>query len=558
MLKPIEWLLAVLLLPLAWLFPNHAPPWTAFQAEAWAAIVLLSVACRVLYLQCSFSHWHELPLFVFLLIVVVILQGITGLIQQFGCVWMPAIYLAGLALAFLTGANWERSKPHQVGDLIFASLLIACIVSMFFQFYQALNFTWAGIWILSTLGTRSSANLGQPNQLASLLLLGIVGSYWFYIRKKIKGSIAVGLILLLLLSLALTESRTAWITVSLIVFALAFWKNLLRSHLEFYAALSLALVFALFVVMLPEMRRAADDGLVVELRGLSDPARSWIWNTMLEAMALRPWAGYGWGQVGHTQFVLPLGEVFPGSNLQQAHNLFLDLLLWNGLPIGLLSVAFLVRWWWIALRKVSDVQQLVLLLAICVLSVHAMLEFPLQYGYFLFPFGLLVGALETSFGARVVLRTNKWVSILFSILVSVGAFLTIRDYLNVETSFYGLRFEQSKIATSIPSAPPNVRVLTQWRDYLKFVRMDVGHVYSNEEIAWAKDLTQMQPSALGMYRLAAMLAQAGRVDESEYWLKLLAKLSTPRAIEVSRIRWGELSALYPPIARVRWPVNKDF
>lgn len=554
LLRPFWFGFAALALSLSWLLPNHLPPWLAFHADAWSAVVLTGVAAFVLLRVRAAVGWHGLALLTAALIGVVTLQYSFGLIHQFGVAWINMAYLLGFLFALLVGSSWERATRRQCADMLFTAVVLAAVVSVGLQLHQWLDLEPVGPWILRSTGSRHYANMVQPNQLASLLFLGVLGCAWLYLRGWIHAHVAVALAMGLLFGLALTESRTGWINALLIVAAIFTQRRLPGVGRLPPVALGLAAFYALCVVSLPLINENfGTSGIPVQLRSVADNTRISIWKMLIEAAALRPWTGFGWGQIGHAQFLMSIDQMYPGASLQQAHNLILDLVLWNGIPIGL-TVAVLLGWWgWQAVRRVADSFQLLMILFLVVLFAHAMLEYPLQYAYFLLPAGLMMGALNTSLDFRVAFQTSKWITGGVWLAGAAVLSVTIRDYFRVETSFYGLRFEQRKIQTSIPPVPPDVLVLTQWYDYIYFARLDPRQVHGAQDLLWASNLVRTMPSALGMYKLASMFAFADQPEEARQWLKILCKINPQPQCEIIRAKWLEQSTKHKQMAAVSWP-----
>jgi hypothetical protein len=188
-----------------------------------------------------------------------------------------------------------------------------------------------------------------------------------------------------------------------------------------------------------------------------------------------------------------------------------------------------------------------------VLGVHAMLEYPLQYAYFLLPTGLVMGSLNTSLNLKSFeLNSRLPVAIIFG-LSTIAVFITVRDYFRVEDSFYGLRFEQKGIASVYPRTPPDVIALTQWRDYIVFARIEPRAGMKAEELSWARNLVSTTPSAFVMYRLAAMLALNDLPIESTKWLKRLCLTSPKEHCEVIKLEWEKQSKQQPKIQEIPWP-----
>src|SRR5574337_958761 len=66
----------------------------------------------------------------------------------------------------------------------------------------------------------------------------------------------------------------------------------------------------------------------------------------------------------------------------------------NGVPLGGLLALALGAWFIMKALRVTTAQGCLLLLGIGTLGLHAMLEFPQEYAYFLLPAGLMMGALD--------------------------------------------------------------------------------------------------------------------------------------------------------------------
>jgi hypothetical protein len=482
-----------------------------------------------------------------------LIQYAFGLIPQLGVALINAAYMLGFLLALLMGSVWEKNHPHQCGDFLFLALAIASTVSVGLQLHQFFNLDSIGPWILNSAGTRHYANMAQPNQLASLLLLGFLGCGWGYWRRLIGPTTAIGVAALFLVGVSLTESRTAWINVFLLVCAALFWRKSLPSKGYLWSMMGLALFFAIFVMNLPAINDYFGGGLPVEYRSTTGDPRWTAWVMFLKAIAFQPWFGFGWGQLGHAQFLMMDEHIALGGSYLQAHNLFIDLMLWNGVPLGLgLSVA-VIWWFWTAVKTINNYSQLVLTGFVLVLGTHAMLEYPLQYAYFLLPTGLMMGCLNTSLALKPFKVNSKLpVAIVFA-LSTIALVITIRDYFRVEDSFYGLRFEQKKIASAYPRTPPDVIALTQWRDYIVFARIEPHSGMAAEELSWARNLISTTPSAFVMYRFAAMLALNDLPNESTKWLKRLCLTSPKEQCDVIKLEWEKQAIQQPKIQAITWP-----
>ena len=542
------------MLSLAWLLPNHTPPWVSFHGDAWAATLLAIVGMGVVWKGRADHGWHVLTLVVGVFVLVPWLQYAFGQIPVFGTAWINSAYLLGFLFAIQTGETWEIESPQQSADFVFFAILVAAVVSTGLQIFQWAGLEPIGPWTLNVPGkSRFYANMAQPNQLASLLLLGLLACSWGVYRRKLNATIAVSIICFILIGVALTGSRTAWVNLTVLVAGAILWRKKLPSRRHLWVVLGLALYFVACVILLPLIVSYSKSGAELEYRSLADPTRMGAWKMLAQASLLHPFFGFGWGQLASANFLVI--ENFPGQPglFTQSHNLILDLILWNGYPLGLLAVAVLA--WWV--RKVvlctQSFSQMHLIAFVSVLGTHAMLEFPLQYAFFLLPFGLIVGALHSSLGFRPICRTKKWVPVFIAIASTIVLAITIRDYFRVETSFYGLRFEHRKIATNIPSTPPDVIALTQFRDYLIFARNVPRSDVNSDELQWMIDTVNTIPSAHIMYKLALNLAMNKRPVEAQHWLTNMCKTMPSPNCQAMRLSWEQEALQNRGFADVTWP-----
>lgn len=555
--------LAAFALAVSWWLPNHHWPWADFYSDAWAGMVLGLIASVVLWKSRGGGalEWHLLPLVALACAGAVGAQYKAGLIGTSGLAWINALYLLALAIALLTGAAWERLKSDQCAHFLFLAVLIGATGSLLIQLQQWLRID-AGdaFWLfLPAPAGRFHANIGQPNQLASLMCLGVLACAWLHAQRRLPGKVAWVLAGLLAVGLSLTESRTSWVVILCSLTTVLLLRKRIGVTRGFIAsAFCWIVVFALCVFSLPYVN-AWLGRPPQEVRGLTGgEMRLDIWAGVWHAIQQKPWFGYGWMQTSLTQFPADPYLVPTGGSLRHAHNLFLDLLVFLGIPLGLAVCAVLVMWFAGALRRLQTQKQLWMLLFVAALGIHAMFEFPLYYAYFLLPLGLMVGALNVALGFRVPLRTGRWPVFVMLGAALWGCVVTIRDYLPIEENFFSLRFEQQKLARPDENSLPSSMVLTHLQDLLWLGRVDPVKAHGEADIARATLVSKLTPSLTGQFKLAAMYALAEKPREAEYWLIVMLRSNgvKPRAAEVLRMQWLDLATLYPPMRQVVWPEHE--
>lgn len=545
------------LLSVGWLISRHRFPWGTVHADTWIAMVSAVGSLVVIWCFRQSMVWHRITLLVALMLCIPWLQTALGMVPVIGVAWISTAYLMGLLLAMLTGAHWERFKPGQLADGLFLAIGIAAVISVGLQLQQWLQLGPA----LSKLGSeaiRPHANLGQPNQLATLLLWGLLAAAWGWIRGHVQSWAAVLMALFLLFGVALTASRTAWIAVVLLICAAWWWRSLWENRRLPWVATGLGLYFVLCNMALPMLRSLLlmdVDALQIDVLSTgSGQQRLLAWAVFADAVWQKPLLGYGWNQSAVAQMATADAHPAVSSAFSYAHNLFFDLVIWCGIPIGLFISACLLRWFWLRFRAVQSSENAVLVLFLLVVANHAMLELPLYYAYFLLPTGLVMGLLNVRLGGTPVFAMGRWFSYAIWLAAVTLLALIIRDYRRIEPSYQNLLFESSaRIVRVIPNAPPNVLLLTQWRDYIAIARMQPKSGLSAAELDRMRRITELFPSALFAHKLASSLALNQQPDEARLWLVKMCTVVSDKHCAMAQTLWSSQALKHPEIAAIPWP-----
>jgi O-antigen ligase len=542
-------------LAFGWVLPNHQRPWTGFHSDAWIALAFLVASASVFIRVREPLTWHRITVLAALLVCIPGLQYAFDLVPLAGNAWISSAYLLGFLLALLTGARWEKFTPGQVADGLFLAIGIAAVLSVGLQLRQWLGLEGLELWTMGGGPDRPFANLGQPNQLGTLLLWGLLAGAWGWRREHVGGWTVTILAIYLLFGVALTGSRTTWISVALLVAASWFWRRLWRNTRVVWVVSGLALYFVVCVLVMGWWRSGSPGAELNDLARMSSEIRPLAWAVFLDAAWQHPFFGYGWNQTTLAQLAVapehpPLHIVFSYS-----HNLFLDLVLWCGIPLGLMVSAALLWWFWKRLRAVNNAENAILVLFLLVIAIHAMLELPLFYAYFLLPVGMVMGALNTRLGARPVIAMGRKLAIGLWLVTTALLALIIRDYARVESSYQTLFLEWSRIKITMPVGPPDVLLLTQWHDYIKFARVEPKSNLSDDELAWMRNITGLFPSGIILHKFATVLALNQRPEEAQLWLKRMCKTIPESECHAVKAIWARQSLKYPEIAAIPWPVK---
>lgn len=530
------WLLVwSVVLALGWLLPNHYRPWTLFHSEAWVAFVLMAILpWAVLRAPARFSC-DAFVVAVLAAAAIPFIQLAFGQIAYFGHAWISSLYLLGLAASILAGYFWERSNSAKLIDMLCLAIGMASLFSVFLQLYQWLELDGLGIWLTESAVSRPSANLGQPNHLATLLLWGTLAVFWAWVRSATGAAVAISMALFLLFGVALTGSRTAWLAVGLIIAAGWWWRVVWPSKYVPWVLTALGCFFVACVVILKIYIfniQVQQDGLTQLAKSLTDIRLS-AWRQLVGAVLESPLFGYGWNQT--TSAYILVSEKSPALHVVfgQAHNLFLDLILWCGLPLGgLLSWVILSRFWRV-FRQVNTPENAVLFFFLLIVANHALLEFPLFYAYFLLPTGLILGTLfARAHKPEHAFELGRASFAVLGVLSAIMLSITLIDYLKVENSYSILRIEWAGYKLASNPQPPDVIALNQWHHIIKHARIIPRSGMSESALEDMRQITLLAHKPIDFRVLASSLLLNGKAAESELWLKRLCNVENRRLCTV--------------------------
>jgi len=275
----------------------------------------------------------------------------------------------------------------------------------------------------------------------------------------------------------------------------------------------------------------------------------------LDAVGQRPWWGYGWDQVMSAH--LAVGERHPrvGQLFAQTHNLFLDLMVWTGVPLGMFFSVCIVAVVMLAARRVTNAYQAICFMLIAVVGIHAMLELPLHHAYFLLPAGFVLGMLNSSLNIAplgVFGASTRAISLTLYLAGLLLLGLVVRDYLLVEEASEIMRFQKARVRVKEPARPPEVIALTQLRQQIVFFLDEPAPGVSEESLQRSRAVTTAYPSSHNLIKLITLLALNDRVDEARQWMRKApyvmdqtSRLTLPR-------EWKKLQMQYPALSQLDW------
>ncbi|KWE90529.1 PglL family O-oligosaccharyltransferase [Burkholderia ubonensis] len=373
--------------------------------------------------------------------------------------WLAVGYLGAALVAMQAGYALAREQLAEAAARIMAgALLIGGVFAVFCQVVQLfrLESVLSPFVVVYNIAVerRPYGNMAQANHLATYIAFALAGALYLVQTRRL--AVWAWLMLSVVLSggLALTVSRGPWLQVAVMVVA-GFWMARAESrdkpgtpaNVRARAWLMPVLLAAVFVAVNGAVRWAnlhyhlnLAVSAAERMRDAGQIApRLALWKYGLAMFREHPLLGVGWGEFPSHQFALAraLGGVEIANN---SHDIFIDLLAKSGLlGLGVLVVT-LVLWFVRALRALRAPQTSTRVFGFAlvgVLLMHALVEYPQQYMFFLLPVMFVIGLLEAK-PLRIV--PGRAAFALFALLTFGGllaALPVLRDYQRAEVLYYG-------------------------------------------------------------------------------------------------------------------------
>lgn len=288
-------------------------------------------------------------------------------------------------------SNQELFAPAFMWGLLIAGVVGACI-----GLVQVFAPAWADGDLLAktSLPGRAVGNLRQPNHLSSALLWALIGLTGLAELRRVERLLVPMLGVLLALALVLTGSRTGLLGLGV----LAAWALLDRrlSRGARVGLLALPLIYGASWFGVTMWAHGTGHAFGGEGRlspggnGDISSSRFGIWSDALELLRREPLAGIGFGEF-NLAWTLTEFPHRPTAFFDHTHNLPLQLLVELGIPLGSLVMLLLLlallqagrRAW----RCAGDegIARRAAFMAVLMIGLHSLLEYPLWYAYFLLP-----------------------------------------------------------------------------------------------------------------------------------------------------------------------------
>ncbi|MDP3204979.1 MAG: Wzy polymerase domain-containing protein [Hydrogenophaga sp.] len=556
--------LAIVLLMLVWLAPNHQPPWGSFHHELLMAVALIAVS-GVLAWQ---TRW-QMPISIFSVIVLLAasipwFQWVAGIIPKSGTALVSSSYVGALALAICIGHAAAKQSAQRFFFILFSALALAAFLNVpiqIIQWYQWYEHRVDSLLMLLVTpinaSQRPSGMILQPNQLATIQVWGLIGLTWLRYKGSITLPFFIGGFGLISIGVGLTQSRAGLlemlIVCSLLIFALrtSRTRNLIATWV---VAIVLLVVWSLNFVMIAEWLGVRSTA-VARLSAI-DGARIDAWHAFLAAIVERPWTGYGIADVGYAYVsnALERPEIYIGQRFAHAHNALLDLMLWVGLPLGILiSLAFL---YWLIRRFLMipmEPENVFPLAVVVALGIHAMLELPHHFLYFVVPAGFCIGWLCNLKDGPPIWSLPRWNWGIAAALVAAVITPIALDYFPYQERYTEWRFENQRVGKRPDIEVHKPLVLNQIHDELTLYRFPLRVDMPTEELKWIDDTARSVNSPHAYFAAGKAYALAGHREEAYLWMMRFNAIMHEQGIQQMKAIWLKEQARYPEISDLPWP-----
>ena len=537
-------LIAAILISLAWLMPVHYRPWVTYTGELYAFFALFALAAICL------KEKHRIPtisLPLLLLACIPVAQFLMGQVFFFsiammGCIFVFSFWLASVLGYHLSTGNYSREETFTNLSYVFLASGTATGIIAICQ-WTNLDATLPGMVNISG-NQRPYANFAQPNNMATFLVMALMSCLYLYEKKKIQSKWLFACAVVIVIGVALSQSRTAWVAAIAIMLYLVFYQYKGVIRLKWYYSTAWLIFFISCIVAFPllsQLAAQAIDADVVQSRDVvsratGDMSRLAIWEQMLAAIQAQPWFGYGWYQTS-VAFVSISDTVQGPVWIRSAHNFILDFLLWNGLIMGLPFLAYFGYLGYQLQRWVNTPESVIGILMIGAFVTHAMFEFPQHYAYFLLPVGFILG---TVLAQNPKIKIIVMPSIGMKFIFAVGLLLLIviyRDY-DVAVPKLGQSIRYEKQPEKSTNEKP-IYLLTEFNHRIAWIRLNPYSKASADQILEGEQMVLSYPTKYNLIKYAKLLAFNGYEAEAKHQLQRL------KIIQKTEMSYKELTQDMP-------------
>ncbi|KWR87369.1 PglL family O-oligosaccharyltransferase [Cupriavidus sp. IDO] len=533
--------LTLMLWSAPFLIVPHTFPISTFYSESLAIAIsvllagaaLLMRICRGGQLPIAMVSWAPVGLIVALLVQLTVMRVSRPVPSFF------AIFFCLCAILSIQAGLWlgcDRNRTRRLLRACAVGSVLCGLISFGMAWVQAFGIEahyspWVATYPYDS-GRRLFANLYQPNHLGTVIALAMAGALYLRRMHDIGRFALMGVLIVLAIGIALTASRTPIIQTAVVAAAalimarvqeaeyppVKWWRAALFGALPVLAVIA-AMLFVAWLNQTFDLRLATSAAERMSEQGQISP-RLALWRYAFEVFKQNPLLGVGWGEYVRAQYLIAdrLGPVEMGNN---AHNIVLDLLAKTGLVGAAATLLPCLYWCWCSIRAIRAgdfaVQRIYCITVVSVVAVHAMLEFPQNYAFFLLPICFMMGLAETRYWQGMSRGLSTGVTIAMLVTVSAGLVAGYFDYRKAEVVY------EQRGALRYFASPSFI--FADWARYGLTGAMELDPELLSEKLAMHENALTISATPNMIRRYTVLLALDNRPREALLQVQRLKNLS---------------------------------
>lgn len=528
MVQSFLFLLSFIVLGFAFLIPTDATLWRTFVSE-----YLVFFAFFFLCISLSFNKIQlpKITIPIFFCASIPLIQFAFGQIYFWTTAIISIFYLSALCLAIIAAYNSEITNKSKLMTYLCITLIASGCISVVMACSQWLNFYIPYLPTLELVDYRPFANFGQPNHLSTFLFMGLISVWYLYETGKLKPYFALFISLFLIFGIALAQSRTAWVVCFFCTVFYILIKSPAQLKLKVFSFFSLLAFYIIMISALPVINRILEQLLQLDFtqirsvasRAGSEYERLSLWKQSWDLIWLQPWQGYGWNQVG-MGVIEHIDSLYFRVWYTSSHNIILDIFLWLGVPFGILILAYACWFLYILIINAKSKEAYLALMMLLPILVHACLEYPLSYSYFLVPLGFLLGVALADGKSLSIFKINKVLILIVLLNYTICLSLVWREYVNSladqsKAKFLALERMAKKEPGSL-KLDNTYFLLTSLEYHAIWVALDAKKTYTADELIKMERFVKINPSEYNLLKLTQIYLMNENREKADLYLKV--------------------------------------
>jgi hypothetical protein len=184
-----------------------------------------------------------------------------------------------------------------------------------------------------------------------------------------------------------------------------------------------------------------------------------------------------------------------------------------------------------------------------------MVEFPLEYAYFLIPLGLFIGAVDQLQQRPGAIAIGKQGVRAFGAALAMALGCIGYEYLKAEQAHRLLRLESARIGVpGLQTAPPRLHVLTQLDALLSLAHTPAKPGMTPEQVDWMRRISERYAYAPALYRYALAAGLNGQPDVAAITLLRLCRIHAKPRCDEARDSWSAAQDKFPVLRAIAPPL----